>query len=74
LTPFHRPLGQVPELLEAGAPRRHRRTYIRSLERYVYTAGIDVVDSLAKMLGVKASYLLKRPERGASRRRSSTGK
>ena len=49
------------------------RTYISSLERCVYAAGIDVVDSLAKVLGVEASDLLKRPERGASRRRSTTG-
>jgi len=49
------------------------RTYISSLERCVYAAGIDVVDSLAKVLGVEASDLLKRPERGASRRRSTPG-
>jgi transcriptional regulator with XRE-family HTH domain len=35
------------------------RTYISSLERCVYTASIDVVDSLARVLGVEAADLLK---------------
>lgn len=39
------------------------RTYISSLERCVYAAGIDVVDRLARELGVDASDLLKRPTR-----------
>jgi len=47
------------------------RTYISSLERCVYAAGIDVVDSLAKVLGVEASDLLKRPDSSAKRRGSS---
>jgi transcriptional regulator with XRE-family HTH domain len=34
------------------------RTYISSLERSVYAAGIDVVDRLAKALGVSAADLL----------------
>jgi transcriptional regulator with XRE-family HTH domain len=34
------------------------RTYISSLERSVYAAGIDVVDRLAKALGVTAAELL----------------
>ena len=38
------------------------RTYISSLERSVYAAGIDVVDRLAKALGVSASALLKAPD------------
>jgi transcriptional regulator with XRE-family HTH domain len=37
------------------------RTYISSLERSVYAAGIDVVDRLARVLGVEAADLLKRP-------------
>jgi transcriptional regulator with XRE-family HTH domain len=37
------------------------RTYISSLERSVYAAGIDVVDRLAVALGVEAADLLKRP-------------
>ncbi|WP_233902117.1 helix-turn-helix domain-containing protein [Paracoccus denitrificans] len=37
------------------------RTYISSLERCVYAAGIDVVDRLATALGVEAADLLKRP-------------
>jgi transcriptional regulator with XRE-family HTH domain len=42
------------------------RTYISSLERSVYAAGIDVVDRLARALGVEAADLLRRP---SSRRR-----
>jgi transcriptional regulator with XRE-family HTH domain len=38
------------------------RTYISSLERCVYAAGIDVVDRLARELGVEASDLLMRPK------------
>lgn len=34
------------------------RTYVSSLERSVYAAGIDVVDRLAKALGVTAADLL----------------
>lgn len=34
------------------------RTYISALERCVYAASIDVVDRLAKELGVEASDLL----------------
>lgn len=38
------------------------RTYVSSLERRVYAASIDVVDRLAKVLGVEAyELLLKRP-------------
>lgn len=38
------------------------RTYVSSLERSVYAAGIDVVDRIAKVLGVEASDMLKRPD------------
>lgn len=38
------------------------RTYISALERCVYAASIDVVDRLAKELGVEASDLLLRPK------------
>ena len=38
------------------------RTYISSLERSVYAAGIDVVDRLAKALGVTVVDLLTPPE------------
>lgn len=34
------------------------RTYVSSLERRVYAASIDVVDRLAKVLGVEAHELL----------------
>lgn len=37
------------------------RTYISSLERCVYAAGIDVVDKLAVALGVSAAELLVPP-------------
>jgi transcriptional regulator with XRE-family HTH domain len=37
------------------------RTYISSLERRIYAASIDVVDRLAKVLGVDAYELLKKP-------------
>ena len=37
------------------------RTYISALERSVYAAGIDVVDRLARVLGVEAADLLVRP-------------
>ena len=37
------------------------RTYISSLERSVYAAGIDVVDRLACALGVEVVDLLARP-------------
>lgn len=38
------------------------RTYVSSLERSVYAASIDVVDRLAKALGVTAAELLRVPE------------
>ncbi len=37
------------------------RTYISSLERCVYSASIDVVDKLAKVLGTTAADLLREP-------------
>jgi transcriptional regulator with XRE-family HTH domain len=39
------------------------RTYISSLERCIYAAGIDVVDRLARELGVEAADLLMRRNR-----------
>ena len=48
------------------------RTYISSLERSVYAAGIDVVDRLAQALGVEAADLLTRPA-GPSGKRKSRG-
>ncbi|MGV6873877.1 helix-turn-helix domain-containing protein [Pseudochelatococcus sp. B33] len=38
------------------------RTYVSALERSVYAAGIDVVDRIAKVLGVEASDMLRRPD------------
>jgi len=37
------------------------RTYISALERSVYAASIEVVDSLARVLGIDAAELLRRP-------------
>jgi transcriptional regulator with XRE-family HTH domain len=37
------------------------RTYVSALERSVYAAGIDVVDRLAKELGVETADLLRTP-------------
>jgi transcriptional regulator with XRE-family HTH domain len=37
------------------------RTYISEIERCVYAASIDVVDRLARELGVEAADLLRRP-------------
>ncbi|MGZ5938231.1 MAG: helix-turn-helix domain-containing protein [Rhizomicrobium sp.] len=46
------------------------RTYISSLERSLYAAGIDVVDRLARVLGVEAADLLRRPAPNGDKRRS----
>jgi transcriptional regulator with XRE-family HTH domain len=47
---------------EELAPRaKIDRTYISALERCIYAAGIDVVDRLARVLGVEAADLLTRP-------------
>jgi transcriptional regulator with XRE-family HTH domain len=40
------------------------RTYVSALERSVYAAGIDVVDRIAKVLGVEAADMLRRPGPG----------
>lgn len=40
------------------------RTYVSALERSVYAASIDVVDRLARVLGVEAADLLRKPRRG----------
>ncbi|MHB0773386.1 helix-turn-helix domain-containing protein [Bradyrhizobium sp. 1.29L] len=48
------------------------RTYISSLERSVYAAGIDVVDRLARSLGVEAADLLRRPP-GAGAKKKTRG-
>jgi transcriptional regulator with XRE-family HTH domain len=46
------------------------RTYVSSLERSKYAAGIDVVDRLGKVLGVEAADLLRQPDKPAHRRRT----
>lgn len=45
------------------------RTYISSLERSVYAAGIVVVDRLANVLGLEAADLLKRPDAAEIKRK-----
>ena len=46
------------------------RTYISALERSVYAAGIDVVDHLARALGVEAADLLTRPAGSAGKKKA----
>lgn len=46
------------------------RTYVSALERSVYAAGIDVIDSLARVLGVEAADLLHRPSSSTDRNKS----
>lgn len=41
------------------------RTYISSIERRIYAASIDVVDRLARELGLEAADLLRKPTRVA---------
>lgn len=50
------------------------RTYISALERSVYNASIDVVDRLARELGVEAADLLVRPERVVRRVASASAR
>ena len=50
------------------------RTYISALERSVYAAGIDVVDRLARVLGLEAADLLQRPSTSTRRNKSPEGK
>jgi transcriptional regulator with XRE-family HTH domain len=44
------------------------RTYVSALERSEYSATIDMVDKLAKALGLEASELLQRPVRSKQRK------
>ena len=45
------------------------RTYVSALERCKYAAGIDVVDRLARVLGVEAADLLRSPASASGRKR-----
>ena len=47
------------------------RTYISALERSIYAAGIDVVDRLARVLGVEAADLLTKPTAGSASKRKT---
>jgi transcriptional regulator with XRE-family HTH domain len=49
------------------------RTYVSALERCVYAAGIDVLDRLARELGVEAADLLRRPTDAGSAGKPSPG-
>ena len=44
------------------------RTYVSALERSEYAATIEMVDKLARALGIEASDLLQRPVRSRQRR------
>jgi transcriptional regulator with XRE-family HTH domain len=46
------------------------RTYISAIERCIYAASIDVVDSLARELGIEAADLLRRHS-GAEERQTA---
>lgn len=48
------------------------RTYISSLERAVYAASIDIVDRLAKALGVEPPDLLKRRQESVRKGRRTS--
>ena len=59
---------------ELGPPRRDRPAlYISALERSVYAAGIDVVDRLARVLGVEAADLLRRPPSSTGGKKKARG-
>jgi len=59
-----RHLSQEALAHEAGVDR----TYISALERGIYSATIDMVDKLAKVLGVDAAVLLQRSSPARRRR------
>jgi len=48
------------------------RTYVSSIERCRYSAGVDVVDRVARVLGVEASDLLTRPTPEGKKGRNSS--
>ena len=64
---------QAAKLSQEELAHRARidRTYVSALERCVYAAGIDVVDRLARVLGVSAADLLRQPQLTPTRRRLS---
>jgi transcriptional regulator with XRE-family HTH domain len=57
-------LSQEALAYEAGVDR----TYVSALERSEYSATIDMVDKLAKALGIEANALLQRPTRARQRK------
>jgi transcriptional regulator with XRE-family HTH domain len=67
-----RKLRQVKGLSQEELAHRARidRTYISALERSRYAAGIDVVDCLARALGVEVTDLLTRPAGSGGKRKA----
>jgi transcriptional regulator with XRE-family HTH domain len=59
----HRGLSQEQLALRAGVSRG----YMSDLERAEYSASLDVVEKIAKVLGVTAASLLEAPTRGRNR-------
>jgi len=57
-------------LRELAHRARIDRTYISALERSRYAAGIDVVDCLARALGVEVTDLLTRPAGSGGKRKA----
>ena len=55
--------GQRLSQEELAHRARIDRTYLSSIERRVYGATIDVVDRLARVLGLEAADLLRKPAR-----------
>jgi transcriptional regulator with XRE-family HTH domain len=66
-----RKLRRVKHLSQEELAHRAKidRTYISALERSVYAASIDVVGKLARVLGVEAADLLRRPSPPGDKRR-----
>ena len=46
------------------------RTYVSSIERCRYSTGVDVIDRIARVFGVEASDLLKRPNDHGERKKA----
>ncbi len=50
------------------------RTYVSALEREVYSASLDMVEKLAKVLDVEEAELLRRTSPGLHPKRASRGR
>jgi len=49
------------------------RTYISALERCRYAAGVEVLDRIARELGIEAADLLRRPDNDGSLQKPVSG-